>query len=168
MKKGRPMTRGLDEAVAIARKRGCVMKFEYGLENTSDLLIRTATYIALVRLRRMDRIDATTSEIEHECRDLIAELRLFPESAQIHRELWAYSRHGTYRLFRIRGTGLVELGRDGEPAGLAETGAAQIEPDPGTGPETGVGKPAPSSTPASGANPLSVEGPEKTCSPATP
>lgn len=160
MKKGRPMTRGLDDAVAIARKRGCVMKCEYGLENTCDLFIRTSTYIALVRLRRMDKIDAPVGEIEHESRDLIAELRLFPESAQIHLELWAYSRHGTYRLFLIRGTGLVELGRDGEPAGEKENGA--LPPGPDTG--AGEGKP----DLADEGVPPSETGTEKTCSPPPP
>lgn len=176
MKRGRPMTRGLDDAVAIARKRGCVMKFEYGLENTCDLMIRTATYIALVRLRRLDRIDAATSEIEHEVRDLIAELRLFPESVQIRREFWAYSRHGTYRLFGIRGTGLVELGRDGEPAGQAGNSGTPPGPEPGTDPgngggaglETGNGKPAPSLTPSGEADSPSDKSPEKTCIPSPP
>ena len=147
MTKGRPLTRGIDDAVAIARKRGCVMKFEYGLENTCDLMIRTVPFIVLIRLRRMDKITATPSEIEHACRDIIAELRFFPASPQIVLEIWPYSRHGTYRFFRVNGTGLLELGPDGEPApaGPAENGKSPQEPGPG--PEPGNGTPGPSSTP---------------------
>lgn len=137
MTRGRPLARGIDAAVAIARKRGCVMKFEYGFENTCDLLIRTAHHIVLARVRRMDKISASVTEIEHASRDIIAELRLFPESAQIFLEFWSYSRHGTYRFFRISGTGLVELGGDGEPAGAKGNG--NIPAGPGTGAEPGTG-----------------------------
>lgn len=70
-------------------------------------------YVVFVRIRRTEKIVATVRDIEHECCDLIAELRLFPKSAQIHLELWMYSKHGTYRFFRVRDDGLEELDRDG-------------------------------------------------------
>ena len=115
MTKGRPATTGVDDAVVIARKRGCVMRIVYGLESMSDLVIRTAAYVAFIKTRRTEKITATIQEIEHAYHDLIAELRLFPESAQILLELWIYSKHGTYRFFRIGTAGLVEVGRDGMP-----------------------------------------------------
>ncbi len=115
MTKGRPATTGIDDAVVIARKRGCVMRIMHGLESLSDLVIRTAAYVAFVKTRRTDKITATIREIEHTYKDLIAELRLFPVSAEILRELWIYSKHGTYRFFRIGTAGLVEVGQDGMP-----------------------------------------------------
>ena len=36
MTKGRPATRGVNDAVIIGRKRGCVMKIEYDLESVCD------------------------------------------------------------------------------------------------------------------------------------
>jgi hypothetical protein len=134
MRRGRPATKGVDDAVAIARKRGFVMRIEYGPENICDLIIRTALHLVVVRVRRMDTIAATLPEIEHACRTLIAELRLFPVSAQIELEIWLYSRHGTFRFFRINGTGLIEIARDGEPAGQPpgqpETGETSEVPKP--------------------------------------
>jgi hypothetical protein len=127
MTKGRPATTGVDDAVIIAHKRGCVMRIVYGLESVCDLVIRTAAYIVFVKARRTDKITATIQEIEHTYRDFIAELRLFPVSAEILRELWIYSKHGTYRFFRIRETGLVEVDQHGMPAaGPGSTAAPQI------------------------------------------
>jgi hypothetical protein len=115
MTKGRPATRGVNDAVVIARKRGCVMKIVYGLESLSDLVIRTAAYVVFVKTRRTEKITATIQEIEHTYHNLIAELRLFPVSAQILPELWIYSKHGTYRFFRVGEAGLAEVDRDGMP-----------------------------------------------------
>lgn len=115
MTKGRPATTGIDDAVVIARKRGCVTRIVYGLESVCDLFIRTAAYVAFVKTRRTEKITATIQEIEHAYHDLIAELRLFPVSAQILLELWIYSKHGTYRFFRIGEAGLAEVDRDGMP-----------------------------------------------------
>jgi len=115
MTKGRPATTGVDDAVVIAHKRGCVMRIVYGLESISDLVIRTAAYIVFVKTRRTGKITATIQEIEHAYHNLIAELRLFPVSAQILRELWIYSKHGTYRFFRVGEAGLAEVDRNGMP-----------------------------------------------------
>jgi len=115
MTKGRPATTGVDDAIVIARKRGCVMRIVYGLESLSDLVIRTAAYVAFVKTRRTEKITATIQEIEHAYQDLIAELRLFPVSAEILRELWIYSKHGTYRFFRINEAGLAEVDQHGLP-----------------------------------------------------
>ena len=113
MTKGRPATTGVDDAIVIARKRGCVTRIVYGLDSVCDLLIRTAAHVVFVKTRRTEKITATIREIEHAYHNLIAELRLFPGSAQILLELWVYSKHGTYRFFRIGEAGLVEVDRDG-------------------------------------------------------
>lgn len=115
MTKGRPATRGVDDAVVIARTRGCTMRIQHGLESICDLMVRTATHIIIIKTRRFDRITATVAEIGHECHGPIGELRLFPQSAQIALELWVYNKHGTYRFFRVGVAGLAEIGRDGEP-----------------------------------------------------
>jgi hypothetical protein len=119
MTKGRPATTGVDDAVVIAHKRGCVMRIMYGLESLSDLVIRTAAYVAFIKTRRTEKITATIQEIEYAYRNLIADLRLFPVSAQILPELWIYSKHGTYRFFRISEAGLAEVDRDGMPVSQA-------------------------------------------------
>ena len=142
MTKGRPATRGVDDAVVIGRKRGCVSKIVYGLESVCDFFIRTAACVVFVKTRRTDKIIATIKEIEHVYQDLIAELRLFPVSAQILLELWIYSKHGTYRFFRISKTGLVELDRDAMLAAQPEMIAAPAVIDVGAGKEGGAQLPS--------------------------
>jgi hypothetical protein len=116
MKRGRPATRGIDDAVAIALRRGCVMRVMYSSQSVCDFFIRTVMHVIFVRSVRFEKITASIREIEHECRGIIAELRLFPPSHQIRLELWIYSRHGTYRFFRLTGAGLEEIRQDGEIA----------------------------------------------------
>jgi hypothetical protein len=128
MTKGRPATTGVDDAIVIARKRGCVTRIVYGLESVCDLLIRTAAYVVFVKTRRTEKITATIQEVEYVYRNLIAELRLFPASAQILLELWIYSKHGTYRFFRVGEAGLVEVDREGVPVPLPGELAALAVP----------------------------------------
>ena len=119
MNRDRRATKGLDDAAPIAQRRGCLMKVEYGPESVCDFLIRTVELVIFVRVVRIEKIVASVSEIGHECRAIIAELRLFPQSPQIRLELWAYNKHGTYRYFRLTATGLEEIRQSGEPETVA-------------------------------------------------
>jgi hypothetical protein len=134
MKRGRPATRGIDDAVTIAQKRGCVMRVTYSPESVCDFFIRTVTFVIFVRVVRFEKIVAPANEIGHECRGIIAELRLFPQSLQIQTELWVYSKHGTYRFFRLTGAGLEEIPQNGEP-GTAAPAGDETRPD-----EAGAGE----------------------------
>lgn len=116
MKRGRPATRGIDDAVSIAQRRGCVTRVMYTPDSVCDFFIRTVALMIFVRVVRSEKIIAPVHEIAHEYREIIAELRLFPQSLQIQAELWIYSRHGTYRFFRLTDTGLEEIQQNGETA----------------------------------------------------
>lgn len=140
MKRGRPSTTGINDAVTIAKKRGCVMRVMYAPDSVCDFFIRTVTHVAFVRLIRIEKIVAPASEIERERREIIAELRLFPQSLQIKRELWVYNKYGTYRFFRLSDDGLEEIPQSGE---LAKSG----EPEPDAKPE---GKNRPDTEPVTG------------------
>lgn len=134
MKRGRPSTTGINDAVAIAKKRGCVMRVTYAPDSICDFLIRTVTHVAFARLVRIEKIIAPVSEIEHEYREIIAELRLFPQSLQIKRELWVYNKYGTYRFFRLTDDGLEEIQQIGEPEPEAKTnGGLSPDTEPATG-----------------------------------
>jgi hypothetical protein len=89
------------------------MKFCPGPESMCDFQIRTPVHVVFVRVRRFLRILAPLAEIEAEHRNIIQLLRSFPASDSILRELWVYSKHGTYRYFRVTGTGIVEIDRAG-------------------------------------------------------
>jgi hypothetical protein len=114
MKRGRPSTTGINDAVAIAKKRGCVMRVMYSSDCVCDFFIRTVTLVIFVRAVRFEKIILPVEEIERKCREIISELRLFPHSEQIQLEIWAYSKHGTYRFFRISGNSLEEIPPEGE------------------------------------------------------
>lgn len=114
MKRGRPSTTGINDAVTIAKKRGCVMRVMYSSDSVCDFFIRTVTLVIFVRAVRLEKIILPVEEIKRKCREIISELRLFPQSEQIQLEMWAYSKHGTYRFFRINGNGLEEIPPEGE------------------------------------------------------
>ena len=153
MKKGRPATRGLGDAVTIARTRGCTMRIMYGLESICDLVVRTATQVIFIRTRRIDRMTATIPEIECECRERISELRLFPKSAQILLELWVYNKYGTYRFFRLEEAGIAEIGRDGMPVPLPAPGIP-AGPKGKKRPAKPAVTPAPAGLPEGGGGPV--------------
>jgi hypothetical protein len=95
---------------------------------------------------RIEKIVAPVNEIEFMCRRMIAELRLFPPSQQIRLELWVYSRHGTYRFFRLTPAGLEEIQQNGEPGtagpanGNAGTAEVPVTRNGGEGAGVGIGK----------------------------
>lgn len=135
MKRGRPSTIGINNAVAIAKKRGCVMRVTYSSDSVCDFLIRTVTHVTFVRLIRIEKIVAPVNEIGHEYREIIAELHLFPQSLQIIKELWVYNKYGTYRFFRLTDDGLEEIPQSGEPAKNGEP-EPDAKRDGGTSPDT--------------------------------
>jgi hypothetical protein len=137
MKRGRPATTGINDAVAIAQKRGCVMQIVYASDSVCDFLIRTVAFVIFVRVVRSEKIVAPVQDIAYEYRGIIAELRLFPPSLQIQTELWIYSRHGTYRFFRLTDAGLEEIQQDGETAPAAIPTLNKDSTSPATIPVTG-------------------------------
>ncbi len=137
MKRGRPATTGLDNAIRIARERGCVMKICSGPDSVCAFFIRTADAVIFVCIRRTEKIVAPVPAIAYECRDLIADLRLFPNSLPVRLEVWVYSKHATYRFFRVGDDGLEEISRNGRvPESAAVATAIPGETIPG-GKDTG-------------------------------
>ena len=136
MKRGRPATKGIDDAVNIAQKRGCVMRVTYAPDSVCDFFIRTVMLVSFVRLIRIEKIIAPVNEIEHEYRKIIAELRLFPQSPQIQKELWVYNKYGTYRFFRLTDDGLQEIQPSGESAKNGEP-EINAKPEGGNSPARG-------------------------------
>jgi hypothetical protein len=71
--------------------------------------------VAHVRIRRIERIRITPAWLEREAAEDLAALRFIASSPEISRELWIYAPKGTFRFLRLANTGLVEIGRDGNP-----------------------------------------------------
>jgi len=124
MTRGRPVTKALDEALLIAKARGDVMKFCPETESACDLMIRTSVHLVIVRVKRVCKIRCTKEQIEAELQEWLILLRLFPVSESILCELWVYTKQNSWRYFRVGSTGLVEIGRDGNPTPQPEKGPA--------------------------------------------
>jgi hypothetical protein len=115
MTRGRRPRKGLDEALPDALARGQVMSVLQTVESVCDFSIIDKYTVVLVRVRRARQIHAPVEALEREFHEPILRLRSFPGPVPLIRELWIYSRYGTWRFFRIEDTGLVEIGKDGTP-----------------------------------------------------
>jgi hypothetical protein len=109
-----PLT-GIDIALPVAWARGFVTLCIRGRGCVCHFVIHAEGYTAVVVIQRCRRLHGSLSEMASQCREAIDQVRLVPPGLCRSLELWAYNRHGVIRLFRIAGTGLVELKRDGEP-----------------------------------------------------
>jgi hypothetical protein len=115
MTRGPPPRKGLGDAMSAASARGAVMRFVRDPESHCDFLIRNDDKLILVNIRKALRLNHTLIEMEREFSDPIMWLRSLPSSPQIIKELWAYSRRGIWRFFRIEHGGIVEICQDGTP-----------------------------------------------------
>lgn len=115
MTRGRRSTKGVEDAIDIARTRGTVMQFCPEPEIVSNFLIRNFSSVTFVRVKRTPRISCSFADIEAGFQDPLARLRTIPLSAGILCELWTYTKNCTWRFFRIDETGLLEIDRQGTP-----------------------------------------------------
>ena len=115
MPRGRPPTKGLEDALPLARARGRVMQFVQQEECAAELLVIMDGEIVFIRIRRSVRIRKTLPDIEAEFREPVDMLRTIPDREHVLREFWLYSKYGTWRYFRIEETGLVEIDCNGKP-----------------------------------------------------
>jgi hypothetical protein len=105
----------MDDAILTASARGTIMKFFPDGENICNFLIRSPGRLTFVRIKYASRFHGTLPEIEAEYRELIDRLRSIPGSSLVIRELWIYSRYGTWKYFRIGDTGIEEISIDDMP-----------------------------------------------------
>lgn len=113
MTRGRHPVRALEEAEAIAKKRGLVRYYERGPGLICNFSIVNPEILVQVRIMRMRYLRCTLQWLEREALEEIAGLKMFPSSREISRELWICSPEYCWRFFRVCDTGLIELGRDG-------------------------------------------------------
>jgi hypothetical protein len=102
----------MDAALPVAEARGQVMRFRHSVRNLADFVIVGSGTLAFVRVRKVQCLHGPPEKIEDDLRDEVNMLRRIPDGS-VSRELWPYSRYGVLRFFRVKDTGLVELGADG-------------------------------------------------------
>ncbi|MCK9631009.1 MAG: hypothetical protein M0R30_05145 [Methanoregula sp.] len=125
--KGRQPGRAIDVALPVAWARGFVTLCQRGRGSVCHFVIHAEGYTAIVQLKRCRRLHGSVAEMEMECREPIARLKLVPPGLCRSLELWACSPHGVLRFFRIAGPGLIELKRNGDPmGGNGSTGSGVI------------------------------------------
>ncbi len=119
------MTRGpapedtFREAAEIAGRRGTIKWFDRLDRATCNFAVFATDLVALVKIRRIHRIHCCPEEILRDFADTIAQLKGAVYTRGVVFELWLCSYHRTWRFFRILGSGLAELDRDGKPVGGA-------------------------------------------------
>jgi hypothetical protein len=113
MTRGRRAYTAVGDAVRIAEKRGEVRQFRYEPAMVCNFVIYMLCSVAHVRIKRICRIRCPHAIIEREASEDLAILRSIAYVAGISRELWVYSPRGSFRIFRVTDTGLIELGHDG-------------------------------------------------------
>jgi len=97
----------------VALARGRVMRFLQNRESVCDFMIIGNGMLIFVRIRKARRVRGMKEEIGREFQDTLGQIRSFPSSDLIIRELWIYSRYGIWRFFRVEDTGIVEICQDG-------------------------------------------------------
>ena len=126
MTRGRHPIEAIKAAMKIAERRGLVQCMARR-GRLCDFEIVTPHVLAKVRIKRMGHVRLTPKALEREAAFDIADLKMYPSSQDISRELWICSKKYFIRFFRVTDAGLVELGPDGGllPANSPPTGISR-------------------------------------------
>lgn len=124
MTRGRYPKKAIDKAKKIAKERGEVRYYVRGSGLHPHFSIVAPHILAEVMLKITKHISAPLAQLEAEAADEIGCMKMYPASQQISREIWFSSQNYFRRYFRITGTGLIELGPEGNllPIDVAKIG----------------------------------------------
>jgi hypothetical protein len=131
MTKGPVPQKAIDIALPVAMVRGFVIPCRRVNGSVADFVIAGPGWTAVVSICRTKRLNELVAEMAMQFPLAIAGLARVPPAPGRSCEIWACDYYGNIRFFRVAGTGLVEIGRDGNL--LADpAGAGQISsPPPG-------------------------------------
>jgi hypothetical protein len=129
MSRGPVPQKAIEIALPIARARGFVMLCQRYHGSVADVIIAEfsgrTTIVCICRTKRLNELVAGMAA---QFRTAIAGLSRVPPSPGRSCEIWAVDYYGNIRFFRLAGTDLVEIGRDGNP--LAGSAGASGNPLP--------------------------------------
>ena len=114
MSRGPRPHRALAEAIPIAKECGIVQLTQSGPERVFDIAIVSKVPVTFTRVMFAPEILATTRQLADEFKEEITQLRVIAQDAAITVELWLRSKHGTWRLFLVTPSTLVEIDREGK------------------------------------------------------
>ena len=125
MTRGRYPKKAIKNAKETAENRGDVRYCERGRGRHPHFSIVAPHMLAEVIMKPTKCIGASAAQLEQEAAAEIGDMKIYPVSQQISREIWFSSQNYFRRYFRITGTGIIELGPDGNllPIDVAKFGA---------------------------------------------
>ena len=126
MPRGRYPKEAIKNAKETAEKRGNVRYYERGRGHHPHFSIVAPNLLAEVIMKPTKCIGAPLAQLEQEGAEQIGCMKMYPVSQQISREIWFSSPNYFRRYFRITGTGIIELGPDGNllPLDVAKIGTS--------------------------------------------
>ncbi len=120
MRKGRPPHVMLNEAEAIARKRGDVIVIPGGRSDAFDLIICEVFRTVFVRVRGTLSRFTWPLEVLQQYQYDIARVHRLPQTKVTAREFWIRMPNAKWQFFLIRADGITEIGPDGRHYPKAE------------------------------------------------
>ena len=111
--KGPVPEKAIGIALPIAIARGLVMLCRRHHGSVADFVIAGFGWTAIVCVCRTKQLNELPEELAAQFRSAIAGLSRVPPSPGRSCEIWACDYYGNFRFFRVAGSALVEIGRDG-------------------------------------------------------
>jgi hypothetical protein len=143
MMKGPVPQKAIDIALPLALAQGFVMLCRRHHGSVADFVLAGFGWTAIVCVCRTKRLNELPEELAAQFRSAIAGLSRVPRSPGRSREIWACDYYGNFRFFRVTGSLLVEIGRDGRQlqpvAGDAWIGKKPAQLPAGGNPTDGTG-----------------------------
>jgi hypothetical protein len=134
MSRGPPPQKGIDIALPAALARGFVIFCRHYYGYVCDLIIAEIGRTSIVRVVRTRCMYDTVAGMAVQLCTAISGLCRMPRDPCRSLEVWAADYYGNLRFFRVLGSGIVEISRNGtqlDPAALPE--GAVKNPLPGKG-----------------------------------
>lgn len=113
MTKGPVPQKAIDIALPVAMARGFVIPCRRVNGSIADFVIAGPGWTAVVSICRTKRLNELVAEMAMQFPLAIGGLGRVPPAPGRSCEIWACDYYGNIRFFRVAGTGLVEIGRDG-------------------------------------------------------
>ena len=113
MMKGPVPEKAIDAALPIALAQGFVMLCRRHHGSVADFVLAGFGWTAVVCVCRTKRLNELPEELAAQFRSAIVGLSRVPRSPGRSCEIWACDYYGNFRFFRVVGSSLVEIGRDG-------------------------------------------------------
>ena len=109
MSRGPVSERALEEALALARKRGIIIPIRPGRDSPCSFQVVGRSELVFVTVKLSRQFHGIAEDIGHQYREDIFRLRIIIGPPGTRRELWVRSRYGRWRFFDVTDSGITEV-----------------------------------------------------------